>query len=415
MKAIHFLLLCALLVLASAFTIEDHEIFRLKDELEAAEGPGISFYEFLGLSPSATVDDINKAFRKKSRTLHPDKAKQSFVASRSVPPPKKKGEKKKPGVHVSKGPSQGEINKFVKEASARYSRLGVVAGLLKGPARERYDHFRQHGFPAWRGTGYYYARYRPGLGTVIFGLFLVGGGAAHWFALRISYNRQRDFMERYIKHARKMAWGDESGIQGIPGITSPAEAPPMPEESGPGPMANLNRKQKRELERREKKDKSKGKPARPDNKPQPVQTPTGEKRRVTAENGKVLIVDSIGNVFLEEEDEEGNVDEFLLDLDEIPKPTMRDTAVAKLPLYLWRKAFDPFRKDTLPVPSDEVPQTESEKQQSPAELIAPQPALQIQDLSSSQFSDNGFELVNASGVEEDAKSQGAKKRKKGKK
>ena len=201
MRVVHFLLLCALLVLASAFTKEDHEIFRLKDELEASEGPDVSFYDFLGVSPSATVDDINKAFRKKSRTLHPDKAKQSFVASRSVPKPKKKGEKKKPGVHVSKGPSQREISKFMKEASQRYSRLGVVTGVLKGPQRDRYDHFMKHGFPAWRGTGYYYTRYRPGLGTVLFGLFLVGGGAAHFLALKISYNRQREFMERYIKYA----------------------------------------------------------------------------------------------------------------------------------------------------------------------------------------------------------------------
>ena len=221
-------------------------------------------------------------------------------------------------------------------------------------------------------------------------------------------------MERYIKHARKMAWGVETGIQGIPGITSPAEAPPMAAEEQ-DPLANLNRKQKREFERQQKKDKSKGKASKPDTRPQPISTPTGEKRKVTAENGKILIVDSIGNVFLEGEDEDGNVEEYLLDLDEIHKPTIRDTAVARFPLWLWKKVFDPFRKDTLPVPSDEVPRTESEKRVEPVELEATPPLMSVQDLSASQISDNGFEMVDATGVEEDAKSQGAKKRKKGKK
>jgi hypothetical protein len=42
--------------------------------------------------------------------------------------------------------------------------------------------------------------------------------------------------------------------------------------------------------------------------------PVGAKKRTVAENGKVLIVDSVGNVFLEEETEEGDVQEFLLDV-----------------------------------------------------------------------------------------------------
>ncbi|RMZ81975.1 hypothetical protein DV737_g2280, partial [Chaetothyriales sp. CBS 132003] len=330
MRILHWVLFCALLVVASAFTKEDHEIFRLKEEVEAAEGSGVSFYDFLGVSPAATWEEIDKAFRRKSRTLHPDKARNSFIAARSTPKPKKKGEKRKPGVHVSKGPSEAEINKFTKEATQRYSRLGVVASVLKGQQRERYDHFLRHGFPAWKGTGYYYSRYRPGLGTVIFGLFLVGGGVAHYFALSISYNRQREFMERYIRQARKMAWGDETGIQGIPGITSPAEVPAISEAEEPDPGVKLNRKQKREYERQQKKDKSRGKGTaaadKAESKAQTVVTPTGSKRRVVAENGKVLIVDSVGNVFLEETDEEGNVEEFLLDLEEIHKPTFADTA-----------------------------------------------------------------------------------------
>jgi hypothetical protein len=42
--------------------------------------------------------------------------------------------------------------------------------------------------------------------------------------------------------------------------------------------------------------------------------PQGAKKRIVAENGKVLIVDSVGNVFLEEETEDGMKGEFLLDV-----------------------------------------------------------------------------------------------------
>lgn len=161
------------------------------------------------------------------------------------------------------------------------------------------------------------------------------------------------------------------------------------------------------MERQQKKDKKTGNgKSKADPKPEKIQTPTGERRRVLAENGKVLIVDSAGNVFLEEEDEDGNVEEFPLVLDEIKKPTFYDTAVVRLPVWLFRKAFDPYLKNTQPGPSEDVPQTESEKQLDP-ELVVPA-------MSSSMISDNGFEIVDATGIESD-KNTGGKKRRKGKK
>lgn len=416
----YLLVLCCLILLARCWTKEDHEIFRLRDEVEASEGPDVTFYDFIGVSPSASWDDINKAFRKKSRSIHPDKARQNFIAAKSTRPPKKPGEKKQPGVHVSKGPSQKEIDKFMKDAVARYSRLSVVATLLKGSQRERYDHFLKHGFPKWRGTGYYYTRYRPGLGTVLIGLFIAGGGVAHFSALKINYNGQRQFMEKYIRHARKTAWGNESGLAGIPGVTSgPVEVPPVVEEE-PDPYANLNRRQKREMEKQNRKDKSKG-----STKPSagrvlgtgesvPASTPQGQRRRVTAENGKQLLVDSVGNVFLVEEEmdeETGEVitNEFLLDLDDIHKPTIYDTAVVRLPLWLWRKAFDPFLKSTKPVQDDTVPRTEDEVE---AEVKMVQTKDSTPDISlpPSMSASQDFEMIDSSSIPVGGSGNGTRKR-----
>ena len=45
MKLSLFLVLCSsLLALVAAFTKDDHEIFRLRDEIEAAEGVDVTFY-----------------------------------------------------------------------------------------------------------------------------------------------------------------------------------------------------------------------------------------------------------------------------------------------------------------------------------------------------------------------------------
>lgn len=398
-QILHILLLCAFTVLVAAWTKEDHEIFRLRDEVESSEGVDVTFYEFLGIQPSATQEDINKAFRKKSKALHPDKVKHSFIASKSTPKPKKPGDKRKPAVHASKGPSERELQRFVKEASLRYGRLGVVADILKGESRARYDHFLKNGFPAWRGTGWYYKRYRPGFGTVLVGLFVMFAGVAHYVALRLSYTKQREFVDRYIRHARKAAWGTETAMGGIPGLNGSAMAAP-----GPAPAAEeddlyagMNRKQRREMERDKKKPSKKAKlPKRQGTETPPITTTVpGPKKRVVAENGKVLVVDSIGNVFLEEEEEneEGNltVKESLLDPDEIHFPTIYDTAVYRLPLFLYHKATDRFlRRGEF----SEIFEVLEEAQ--------PGQTLVSDNQISSQDSTDGFEILETSGVPEQA-------------
>ncbi|OAX83144.1 hypothetical protein ACJ72_02504 [Emergomyces africanus] len=331
------LVLSALLVLAAAWSKEDHEIFRLRDEVQQTEGLNVTFYDFLGVTPSVSQADLLKAFRQKSKQLHPDKAKRAFVTAYRAKNPSK------PGAQRAKGPSDREIAHAVKLATERYARLGVVYNILKGADRERYDHFLRNGFPKWKGTGYYYSRLRPGLGSVLFGLFVAFGGGAHYGALVLSWKRQRDFVDRYIRHARRAAWGDELGIKGLSGLGESNGGNNSGAGSGSGSGADniegavaLNRRQKRMMDKENRKDGKKG--AR--GKSSGTATPS-ERKRVIAENGKILIVD-VRQCVLEEENEDGVRGEFLLDVEEIPRPTVLDTFAVKLPLWVYRKTVGRF-------------------------------------------------------------------------
>ncbi|KAH0553109.1 hypothetical protein GP486_006700 [Trichoglossum hirsutum] len=368
------LAVCCLFVLVAGWSKEDHEIFRLRDEVEAAEGSGVTFYgtsdpyltwahtccaalrltffskfsnaDFLGVKPSAGQDEISKAYRKKSRLLHPDKAAQSILAARVKPTSKSKQKGHKKKVHVTKGPSQAEVKAAVKQANDRFARLGVVSSILRGPARSRYDHFLKNGFPRWRGTGYYYSRFRPGLGSVLVGLFILGGGAAHYGILRLSWRRQRDFVGRYIREARRAAWGDELGIRGIPGVGDSVGSNTSLTPQDDMGMQGLNRRQRRAQEKSSKKGKG-GVDGGNASGAESAKKDTGrggERKKVVAENGKVLIVDASGNVFLVEENENGETEEFLLDVNEIPKPTMRQTILFRLPIWIYGNMTSLFQK-----------------------------------------------------------------------
>ncbi|KAJ6137677.1 hypothetical protein N7471_004163 [Penicillium samsonianum] len=340
MKPFAFLSLFVFFGLVAAWSKEDYEIFGLQNDVATNEGANVTFYDLLEIRPNANQEQITKAYRKKSRTIHPDKVKRAFIANYAKDKSKAKSNQ---GVNVNKGPTQREIDAAVKNADARSARLNLVANVLRGPNRQRYDHFLKNGFPLWKGTGYYYSRFRPGLGSVLAGLFLVFGGGAHYAALVLSWKRQREFVDRYIRQARRAAWGDETGVRGIPGIDSVAAAPPPPApESGDAGAMAVNRRQKRMMDKENKKDK-KGGGARVSSRASGTSTPTeqpastGERKRVVAENGKTLIVDSIGNVFLEEQNEAGERQEFLLDLDQIARPTLRETMVCKLPIWCFNK------------------------------------------------------------------------------
>ncbi|KAK9370952.1 hypothetical protein V1509DRAFT_615318 [Lipomyces kononenkoae] len=237
MRVFLFLALIAFCTtVVTAWSEKDHEIFRLNEELEKHEGKGTTFYSFLGLEngPGYTLDQITKAYRSRSRQLHPDK-----------------------------NPS--------KEATDRFARLGLIANILRGPEKERYDFFLQKGFPRWKGTGYYYARFRPGLLTVLVFLYLAGSGA-HYLVLDITTKKARSRMERYISECKAQAWPN-----GFP----PADS---------------------------------------------------SKRKVTYENGKVFMVYHDGTVWIV--DSVTN-EEYLLDVTEIEQATWRKTMLFRLPIWLW--------------------------------------------------------------------------------
>ncbi|KAL0140808.1 DnaJ-domain-containing protein [Mucor lusitanicus] len=149
-----------------AWTEADFEIFDIVDALEKAEGKDTNFYNWLGVAPSATQNEISKAYRKLSLKWHPDK------------------------------------NKGDPKAKERFTRLGVIVSILRDPtSRERYNFFYKNGVPRWRGTGYLYSRFRPGLGTVTVVLLLIAAGMQH-IAGQINYHQEKRKIAQFVAEAR---------------------------------------------------------------------------------------------------------------------------------------------------------------------------------------------------------------------
>lgn len=177
-------------------------------------------------------------------------------------------------------------------------------------------------------------------------------------ALVLGARRQREFVERYVREARVAAWGEEkaglgsalAGVKGLGegvGVETPL-AKEQDADAGAGGQA-LNRRERRLQEKGAKKDKTKERRGAGSGRPSGTSTPAepavnadgdaapaaGPKRRVQAENGKVLVVDARGDVFLEEEDEEGETRLFLLDPEEIRKPSFKQTVLWRLPAWVY--------------------------------------------------------------------------------
>ncbi|KAF7775992.1 hypothetical protein Agabi119p4_4385 [Agaricus bisporus var. burnettii] len=166
-----FTIFAVLVAAVFAWEKEDHEIFDLVSALEASEGKGTTFYSLLDVPPTASTSQIAKAYRRLSVKIHPDK------------------------------------NPGVKNAHERFARLGVIANILRNKAsRKRYDFFYKNGVPRWRGTGYYYSRFRPGLGTVLVFLIMVTSGL-QLLIQRINYKKDLARIELITRRAKRAAWG----------------------------------------------------------------------------------------------------------------------------------------------------------------------------------------------------------------
>ncbi|KAF4619891.1 hypothetical protein D9613_005300 [Agrocybe pediades] len=166
-----FAFLALLATTALAWEKEDHEIFDLVSAIEASEGKGTTFYSWLDVPPTASTNEIAKAYRKKSMQLHPDK-----------------------------NPNDKAIHE-------RFARLGVVSTILRNKeSRERYDFFYKNGVPKWRGTGYYYSRFRPGLGSVMVFLAIVTSGL-QYLIQNINYKKDLERIEHITGKAKATAWG----------------------------------------------------------------------------------------------------------------------------------------------------------------------------------------------------------------
>jgi len=249
------------------------------------------------------MDDINKAYRKTSTRIHPDKFK----------PPK----------HLSRTQQAAAKTK----ASERFARLGLIANILRGPERDSYDHFLKNGFPKWRGTGYYYARFRPGIGSVLFGIYLVAG-AAHYIVLSLNVKRQRQFMRDIIRDVRQAAFGSA----GVPGL-----AQALGEED---PAAvKKPKKSKRDIG-------GSG-------------DATPNRRKVGGPNGKSFVVDGLGDVFLLDEAEDGT-QELLLDPSEVQDAMWRNTLLVGLPKGIWNITLGRFIGKKAATGSDEVEEWEED-------------------------------------------------------
>jgi DnaJ family protein C protein 1 len=80
--------------------------------------------------------------------------------------------------------------------------LGKVVAILRdGHKRERYNFFYKNGVPRWRGTGYYYSRWRPGFFTVVAALCVLAGGLQYLVAW-VNYHQEKKRIRQFVMDAR---------------------------------------------------------------------------------------------------------------------------------------------------------------------------------------------------------------------
>jgi len=124
-------------------------------------------------------------------------------------------------------------NPGVKGVHERFARLGVIAAILRDSAgRERYDHFYKNGVPRWRGTGYYYSRWRPGIAEVLIFLTLLTS-LLQYMVQRMTYKNDLRRIETIIGEAKLAAWGPKMiPIDGKRKVKVPIGGTPRVDDEG---------------------------------------------------------------------------------------------------------------------------------------------------------------------------------------
>lgn len=180
------------------------------------------------------------------------------------------------------------------------------------------------------------------------GLFIFVGGGAHYLYLWLNARQQRKFFENFIREAKVSAWGN-SGVPGIADLKEEAPAPvPSPAAAAPaeeGSEGPRNRKERRFQKKAIKKDAAGNEDSESGTStpiPQVIGSAGVGRRKVVAGNGKVLIVNATGEVFLVEENEDGEEVELKLDINEIESPKFQDTAMCRLPVWIFNKTVGRF-------------------------------------------------------------------------
>ncbi|OMJ28459.1 putative J domain-containing protein [Smittium culicis] len=133
-----FIFVASLFQVVKAWEDIDIEIFELWDSIKKHDGT-TDWYSFVGVKENDSLEDINRAFRRVGIKYHPDKLRGN---------PKEK-----------------------KKASDKFARMSNVVNILRNNyKRKRYNFFKKNGVPSWRGAGYMYKRFRPGVGSVLVGV-----------------------------------------------------------------------------------------------------------------------------------------------------------------------------------------------------------------------------------------------------
>lgn len=132
----------------------------------AYPGKGTTFYSWLDVPSTASTPEIARAYRKKSVQLQcvldASRASLSLEADRLR---LVRTRTQVSRAHMIGSQGLAWCRRFCE--TRRVVNGTPIALFNSGISHERirYDFFYKNGVPRWRGTGYYYARFRPGLGV----------------------------------------------------------------------------------------------------------------------------------------------------------------------------------------------------------------------------------------------------------